>query len=133
MSLTLILVELQSHVNHLEPCHMTTMYFPFVFTVFLLIYIHIILGTRYAYLIHTYTHYIMPFLIDTGFVLKSVSSSVTYNQSVLNCISNGKRLCNSKEICIDGNTPVSGAISGDHWVPINDDSNEWIQIGMKII
>ena len=75
----------------------------------------------------------MPFLIDTGFVLKSVSSSVTYDQSVLNCISNGKRLCNSKEICIDGKTPVSGAISGDHWVPINDDSNEWIQIGMKII
>lgn len=79
------------------------------------------------------TSYMMPFILDTGFLVTSVSSSVTYNQAVLNCKYNGKRLCNSKEICIDGKTPVSGAISGDHWVPINDNSNEWIQIGMKIM
>ena len=67
------------------------------------------------------------------FVVKTVTSSITYSQSVSNCQSDGKRLCNAKEICSNGKTPVTGAISGDHWVPINDDSNEWIQIGMEIM
>ena len=74
------------------------------------------------------------FLSDIGqFIVKTVTSSITYNQSVSNCQNDGKRLCNAKEICRDEKTPVSGDISGDHWVPINDDSNEWIQIGMEIM
>ena len=77
---------------------------------------------------------VLPFVLDIDqFIVKSVTSSITYSQSVSNCQNDGKRLCNAKEICRDEKTPVSGEISGDHWVPINDDPNEWIQIGMEIL
>ena len=62
--------------------------------------------------------------------MKSVTSKITYNEAASDCKSNGKQLCNSKEICKDGKTPVSGVVAGDHWVPVKDSSNEWLQLGM---
>lgn len=38
-------------------------------------------------------------------------------------------LCTSSEICRDGTTPHGGVIDGDHWVPISDNYNDWIQVG----
>jgi hypothetical protein len=68
---------------------------------------------------------------EIGIFLKFVASNVTYSQAVSTCQSDGKRLCNSNEICINGK-PASGVISGDHWVPVKNAFNEWMEIGKGI-
>ena len=60
-----------------------------------------------------------------------MANSISYQQAASSCKSDGKELCNSKAICKDGKTPFGGVRSGDHWVPVVDSSNEWIQIGKK--
>ena len=60
-----------------------------------------------------------------------MANSISYQQAASSCESDGKELCNSKAICKDGKTPFGGVRSGDHWVPVVDSSNEWIQIGKK--
>jgi hypothetical protein len=69
-------------------------------------------------------------LVENSVTIKAVSNTVSYQQAVANCKADGKQLCTSKEICEDGNTPNSGPIAGDHWVPVKDSFNEWLQIGI---
>jgi hypothetical protein len=66
---------------------------------------------------------------EIGILVKSVASTITYQQADSNCKSDGKQLCNSNEICKNGKMPVSGVISGDHWVPVRNGLNEWMQVG----
>ena len=72
-------------------------------------------------------------LVENSLTIKAVSNTVSYQQAVVNCEDDGKQLCTSKEICEDGKTPNSGPIQGDHWVPVNDSFNEWLQIGTRRI
>lgn len=55
--------------------------------------------------------------------------TISYQLAVSNCKADGNELCSSKTICKDGKTPYSGVIPGNHWVPVADNYNEWIQIG----
>jgi hypothetical protein len=64
-------------------------------------------------------------------LLKRVSSTISYDQASSICKNEGKELCKSKEICRGNNKPYLGPIPGDHWVHVNDSSNEWLQIGKK--
>lgn len=61
--------------------------------------------------------------------MTKVPNTITYRNALANCKSGGRELCTSKAICKDGKTPYQGVVSGDHWVPIKDSFNEWIQIG----
>lgn len=45
------------------------------------------------------------------------------------CVNQGKRLCGKDELCMNGN-PIYGVSAGkDAWVAVNDDVNEWVQVG----
>ena len=68
---------------------------------------------------------------ENSISIKAVSNTVSYQQAAANCKADSKELCTSKEICEDGKTPNSGPITGDHWIPVKDSLNEWLQIGMK--
>ena len=70
-------------------------------------------------------------LISGEITLKSVANTITYQEATSSCESDGKELCSSKVICKDGKTPYGGIKSGDHWAPVADSSNQWIQIGKK--
>ena len=56
-------------------------------------------------------------------------NTVSYQQARTSCRNDNKDLCSSNEICKDGKTPHSGPLSGDHWTPVSDSQNEWLQIG----
>ena len=66
---------------------------------------------------------------ENSITIKAVSNRISYREAVVNCIADGKELCTSKEICEDGKTPNSGPLPGDHWIPVKDSFNEWLQIG----
>ncbi|XP_028412026.1 uncharacterized protein LOC114534753 [Dendronephthya gigantea] len=66
---------------------------------------------------------------DAGISMKNVPPTTSYQQAVSKCTSYGKQLCNSQDICEDGKTPSGGPMQGDHWVPVKDSYNEWLQLG----
>ena len=70
-------------------------------------------------------------LISGEITLESLANTITYQEATSSCKSDGKELCSSKMICKDGKTPYEGIKSGDHWAPVADSFNEWIQIGKK--
>jgi hypothetical protein len=70
-------------------------------------------------------------LLGMSIALKRVSSTISYDQASSICKNEGKELCKSKEICRGNNKPYLGPIPGDHWVPVIDSSNEWLQIGKR--
>ena len=70
-------------------------------------------------------------LISGEITLESVENTITYQEATSSCKSDGKELCSSKMICKDSKTPYEGIKSGDHWAPVADSFNEWIQIGKK--
>ncbi|XP_028407321.1 uncharacterized protein LOC114529953 isoform X2 [Dendronephthya gigantea] len=65
---------------------------------------------------------------DAGIVIKAVSNKILYQEAAKSCQTDGKQLCASHDIC-KGSTPYGGPLYGDHWVPVKDSSNEWLQIG----
>jgi hypothetical protein len=67
--------------------------------------------------------------LEDGITIKAASNRISYQQSLAKCQADGKGLCTSKTICKDNKTPHSGPLPGDHWVPVNDSYNEWLQIG----
>jgi hypothetical protein len=69
--------------------------------------------------------------LEDGITIKAASNRISYRQGSANCEADGKRLCTSKKICKDDNTPHGGPVYGDHWVPVRDSYNEWLQIGKK--
>ena len=66
---------------------------------------------------------------ENNITIKAVSNRISYQQAVANCMADGRQLCTTKEICEDGKTPNSGPLPGDHWIPVKDSLNEWLQIG----
>ncbi|XP_046863986.1 uncharacterized protein LOC124457861 [Xenia sp. Carnegie-2017] len=66
----------------------------------------------------------------TDYVVKRIPT-LTYSSAAATCKKDGKELCPSYFICRDGKYPVGPVRIGDHWVPIKDDYNQWIQIGFK--
>ncbi|CAB4024572.1 Hypothetical predicted protein, partial [Paramuricea clavata] len=64
-----------------------------------------------------------------GITIKAASNRISYQKGLAKCQADGKGLCTSKTICKDNKTPYSGPLSGDHWVPVKDSYNEWLQIG----
>ena len=59
--------------------------------------------------------------------------TTTYSGAMDICLQRNMRLCSTKEICRDGKTPYGGVINGNHFVPVSDNYNHWIQIGkMKL-
>jgi hypothetical protein len=72
-------------------------------------------------------------VIEYSIAVKLVTNTISYQQATSICTSDEKELCSSKTICKDGKIPYSGVIPGDHWVPVADSSNEWIQIGKQSI
>ena len=61
-----------------------------------------------------------------------MANTMSYQQATSSCKSDGKEVCSSKVICKDRKTPYGGIKSGDHWVPVADSFNEWIQIGRNV-
>lgn len=49
------------------------------------------------------------------------------------CTSLGKRLCHSTDLCTTdsegGQHFIPDVVPNDNWVPISDESNEWLQNG----
>jgi hypothetical protein len=72
-------------------------------------------------------------VIEYSIAVKLVTETISYQQAISNCKLDEKELCSSKTICKDGKIPYSGVIPGDHWVPVADSFNEWIQIGKQSV
>jgi hypothetical protein len=70
--------------------------------------------------------------VEYSIAVTKVPKTLSYQQAVSNCQANGKELCSSKAICKDGK-PYLGVIPGDHWVPVADSPNEWMQIGKQSV
>ena len=70
--------------------------------------------------------------VEYSITVEKVPKNISYQQAILNCARDEKELCNSKAVCKNGRTPYSGVIPGDHWVPVSDSSNEWVQIGKHV-
>lgn len=63
---------------------------------------------------------------------QGLPNTMTYEYGMEYCWKDKRRLCSSVEICPvspSRKVPVGGVINGDHWVPVSDKYNEWIQIG----
>ena len=90
-----------------------------------LLFLHVILQNCCIFLEKSHI------LISAEITLKSVANTITYQEASSSCKSDGKELCSSKVICKDGKTPYEGVKSDDHWAPVADSFNEWIQIGKK--
>ena len=69
----------------------------------------------------------------SAYVVKSVSSHITYLSAKTTCKADGKQLCPSFVICRDGKYPVGPVRFGDHWTPVKDAYNQWLQIGKNTI
>ncbi|CAB4019913.1 Hypothetical predicted protein, partial [Paramuricea clavata] len=65
---------------------------------------------------------------EDDITIKAASNTISYQQGLAKCQVDGKGLCTSKTICKDNKTPYNGPLSGDHWVPVGDSYNEWLQI-----
>ncbi|XP_046864156.1 uncharacterized protein LOC124458107 [Xenia sp. Carnegie-2017] len=66
----------------------------------------------------------------TDYVVKRIPT-LTYSSAAATCKKDGKELCPSYFICRDGKYPVGPVRIGNHWVPVKDDNNQWIQIGFR--
>ncbi|XP_046864263.1 uncharacterized protein LOC124458255 [Xenia sp. Carnegie-2017] len=66
----------------------------------------------------------------TDYVVKRIPT-LTYSSAAATCKKDGKELCPSYFICRDGKYPVGPVRIGNHWVPVKDDKNQWIQIGFQ--
>ena len=71
----------------------------------------------------THIHHVLD--AEYSITIHSLPKTITYQLAVSNCEADGKKLCSSKTLCKDGKTPFPG----DHWVPVADNYNEWMQIG----
>ena len=69
------------------------------------------------------------FYTESDVTLETLPNTITYDDVAINCWSDQRRLCSSKEICKNGNTSLWGVVAGDHWIPVMDSPNDWIQIG----
>ncbi|CAK8695481.1 unnamed protein product [Clavelina lepadiformis] len=55
---------------------------------------------------------------------------ISYDSASKFCGARNMRLCSKKEIIPFGNTPIiTGATGKDHWSPISDRYNDWLQVG----
>jgi hypothetical protein len=45
------------------------------------------------------------------------------------CAKKRQRLCTFKELCPDGNTPVTKVDNENAWARVLDRNNEWISVG----
>ncbi|XP_046863701.1 uncharacterized protein LOC124457510 [Xenia sp. Carnegie-2017] len=68
-------------------------------------------------------------VVGVAYVVKSLSSDITYLSAKTTCKADGKQLCPSFVICRDGKYPVGPVRFGDHWTPVKDAYNQWLQIG----
>jgi hypothetical protein len=64
---------------------------------------------------------------------RTMEGSTSYALAQQHCEAQGARLCNREEICPNGHaggeTPAGGKASGDSWVPVGDEDNQWVQTG----
>jgi len=64
---------------------------------------------------------------------RTMPPTTSYSQAQQHCQTQGRRLCTRAEICPNGHaggeTPHGGKASGDSWVPVNDEDNQWVQTG----
>lgn len=67
--------------------------------------------------------------VQSGMRLGYIGKEATYSLSEEHCTNRNMRLCHSSEVCVGGE-PVFGAIdSSDQWVAVNDEHNEWVEVG----
>lgn len=60
-------------------------------------------------------------------------AQATYSQMEQYCADTGRRICTRAEICPNGHhpgaVPDGGKASGDSWVPVSDEVDQWVQTG----
>nr|XP_039263125.1 uncharacterized protein LOC120339116 isoform X1 [Styela clava] len=69
---------------------------------------------------------------ETTPVMHFLGHTVTWNTAKTFCHVTGKKLCRTNELCPSnrgGRQMIHDAIPGDHWVPVLDGSNKWMQAG----
>ena len=65
-------------------------------------------------------------------VILPLPRDYTYDIAVEKCEEIGYQLCKKSQVCPD-NIPVYGVVEGSiSWIPIGDEINEWIRIGMLL-
>eukprot|EP01065_Artemidia_motanka_P001438 TRINITY_DN1064_c1_g1_i1.p1 TRINITY_DN1064_c1_g1~~TRINITY_DN1064_c1_g1_i1.p1 ORF type:complete len:827 (+),score=245.43 TRINITY_DN1064_c1_g1_i1:109-2589(+) len=69
-------------------------------------------------------------------VAHTLPPNVTWYSAAAHCASRGLRLCGAAELCTASDTgsalsliPEAPEINAEHWTPVADDTNDWIQIG----
>lgn len=67
-------------------------------------------------------------IVDSGMRFQSLGKAATYATLQQHCEDQNMRLCSASEVC-RGTSPYFGVIRGDHWTPVNDRTNEWVEIG----
>ena len=62
-------------------------------------------------------------------IMKTLPGSMTYNDGREACRKINKRLCNSGEICPEQDLLIGKIFTGDHWVPVAEKDDKWMQVG----
>ena len=72
----------------------------------------------------------IPPSIQAGAVSAStLGCTMTWTSAKEYCESLGRRLCRASEILDASGKFIFGPMAGDHWTPVLDAENEWVQIG----
>ena len=72
----------------------------------------------------------IPPSIQVGAVSAStLGCTMTWASAKAHCESLGRRLCRASEILDASGKFIFGPMAGDHWTPVLDAENEWVQIG----
>ena len=59
----------------------------------------------------------------------TLGCTMTWASAKAHCESLGRRLCRASEILDASGKFIFGPMAGDHWTPVLDAENEWVQIG----
>ncbi|CAK8673612.1 unnamed protein product [Clavelina lepadiformis] len=56
-------------------------------------------------------------------------ATLTYDTARQHCIDNGADLCLKSDICINYVPAIIGIQDGDHWTPVRNGYNDWVEVG----